>query len=111
MTTEEVAKKISYVQDTLYVIGGKWKLPIIIALYHENTRFKDLKNCIPKITSRVLSKELKDLEANQMITRTVYDTTPVSVEYKLTEYCFTAKEVVIAMELWGENHRKKISGK
>ncbi len=111
MTPEEITKKINYVQDTLYVIGGKWKLPIIIALYHKNSRFKDLKTCIPKITSRVLSKELKDLEANQMVLRTVFNTSPVSVEYTLTDYCFTVTELVIAMENWGKNHRKKISQK
>jgi DNA-binding HxlR family transcriptional regulator len=111
MTTEEVAKKIKFVEDTLYVMGGKWKLPIIIALYHGSNRFKDLKTCIPKITSRVLSKELKDLETNQMVLRTVYNTSPVKVEYTLTDYCFTLKDIVIAMEKWGENHRKKISGK
>jgi DNA-binding HxlR family transcriptional regulator len=111
MTPEEITRKINYVQDTLYVIGGKWKLPIIIALYHGNSRFKDLKTCIPDITSRVLSKELKDLEANKMINRTVYDTSPVAVKYTLTDYCFTIKELIIIMEDWGKNHRKKISGK
>lgn len=102
---------ILFVQDTLYVFGGKWRLPIIIAIKHGNKRFKDIKTFLPKITNRVLSKELKELEANKMVVRTVYDTSPVSVEYTLSEYCYTAKKIVDAMAAWGEQHRKKIKEK
>ena len=105
---QEIKNMILYIQDTLYVFGGKWRFPIIIAMKHGNHRFKDIKNCLPKITNRVLSKELKELEANKMITRTVFDTSPVSVEYKLTEYCYSAREIVDAMAAWGEKHRNKI---
>ncbi|WP_026706598.1 winged helix-turn-helix transcriptional regulator [Flavobacterium soli] len=110
--TEEVASQIKnlifHVQDTLYVLGGKWRLPIIIAIKHGNHRFKDIKDFVPKITNRVLSAELKSLEANKLITRTVYDTSPILVEYKITEYALTVKEVVTTMGEWGENHRKKL---
>ncbi|MEI9909162.1 MAG: winged helix-turn-helix transcriptional regulator [Bacteroidota bacterium] len=54
---------------------------------------------------------MKDLEANQMITRTVYDTIPVTVEYKATEYSLTIKPVIEMMTAWGKKHRNKISGK
>ena len=73
---KQMQDKIGYVQDTLYVIGGKWKLPIIIAIYFGNTRFKDLKTAIPNITSRALSKELKHLELNRLIERNVDDFAP-----------------------------------
>lgn len=110
--TEDVALQIknliAHVQDTLFVLGGKWKLPIIIAIKHGNHRFKDIKNFVPKITNRVLSAELKSLEANKLITRTVYDSSPIFVEYKITEYGLTVKEVVNKMGDWGENHRKKL---
>lgn len=110
--TEEVALQIKnlilHVQDTLFVLGGKWRLPIIIAIKHGNHRFKDIKDFVPKITNRVLSAELKSLEANKLITRTVYDTSPIIVEYKITEYALTVKEVVNTMGKWGENHRKKL---
>ncbi|WPV65987.1 helix-turn-helix domain-containing protein [Chitinophaga sp. LS1] len=75
--------KIKYVQDTLYVISGKWKLPILMTMYDGKTRFRDIQRAIPAITTRVLSKELKDLESNQLIIRTVYDDSPVLVEYTL----------------------------
>ncbi len=101
--------KIKYVQDTLYVISGKWKLPILMAMYDGTSRFRDLQRCIPRITTRVLSKELKDLEANKLILRTVHDTYPITVEYTLTRYSFTLQPVVDEMISWGQQHRKKIT--
>jgi len=103
--------KIKYVQDTLYVISGKWKLPILMTMYDGQSRFRQIQRNIPKITTRVLSKELKDLEANKLIVRTVYNSSPVSIEYTLTPYSYTIKPVVDEMVNWGENHRKKIAGK
>lgn len=101
-------EKIKYVQDTLYVIGGKWKLPILMTMYDGKCRFREIQRAIPNITPRVLSKELKDLEANKLIVRIVYDTSPVSVEYTLSRYSYTLKPVVDEMVKWGENHRKRI---
>ncbi|WP_321332681.1 helix-turn-helix domain-containing protein [uncultured Bacteroides sp.] len=100
--------KIRFVQDTQYVIGGKWKLPIIISIYHGHYRFNEILSVIPKITNRVLSKELKHLEENLLISRTVYDDYPARIEYKLTEYCQTISTVLEAMEKWGKQHREKI---
>ncbi|HEY0298852.1 MAG TPA: helix-turn-helix domain-containing protein [Arachidicoccus sp.] len=103
--------KIRFVQDTQYVIGGKWKLPIIISIYHGHNRFNEILSSIPKITNRVLSKELKHLEQNLLISRTVYDDYPARVEYNLTEYCQTISEVLQSMEKWGKAHREKIKKK
>ena len=111
MTQKQIQEKIKYVQDFQIAINGKWKLPIILSINYGKSRFKDIQGNIPKITNRVLSKELKDLEANQMITRTVYDTLPVTIEYKVTEYCLTIKPVIEMMTEWGKRHRKRISGK
>lgn len=111
MTEEQIQEKIKYIQDFQTAINGKWKLSIIISMNHGKNRFKDIQANIPKITNRVLSKELKDLEANKMITRTVYDTIPVTIEYKVTEYCMTIKPVIDMMSDWGKKHRQKISGK
>ena len=71
--------------DTVQVLNGKWKLPIIGSLFFGKKRFKELEREIPGITPRMLSKELKDLEMNGIVTRTVYDTIPVTVEYELTK--------------------------
>lgn len=114
MTKEEekqFQEKIRAVQDTMFVIGGKWKMPIILSIYSGNKRFNDIANSIPKITNRVLSKELKHLEENLLIKRTVVDDYPVKIEYSVTNYAFGIKEVLQPMESWGKKHRKKISGK
>lgn len=108
---EEIQRLIAHVQDTLYVLGGKWRLPIIIAIKHGNKRFKDIKAFVPKITNRVLSAELKILEANKLIKRTVYDDYPISVEYTITEYVDTVKALVKIMGAWGEGHRQVLKGK
>jgi DNA-binding HxlR family transcriptional regulator len=105
----KMTDKIKYVQDTLYVISGKWKLPILMSMYDDTSRFRDLQRSIPAITTRVLSKELKDLEANKLIIRTVHDTYPVSITYTLTPYSFTLTPVVDEMVKWGERHRRKIT--
>lgn len=108
MTKEvsKIADKISQVQTTLAVINGKWKLPILLSMYSGVSRFRDLQRNIPNITTRVLSKELKDLEASKLILRVVHDTHPVSIEYKLTTYSFTLTPVVDEMIKWGKQHSK-----
>lgn len=99
------------VRDTLDILSGKWKLPILGSLMVQSRRFRELERDIPNITPRMLSKELRDLEMNQLVKRTVYDTIPVTVEYEMTPYGRTLDKVLGAMRHWGENHRKRIIGK
>jgi len=99
------------VRDTLDVVGGKWKLLIIIAISSGNSRFREIERSIPKISSKVLADELKELEQHDLIKRTVYDASPVIVEYTVTPYSDTLKKVVDSMIEWGTNHRKRIMGK
>lgn len=98
------------VKDTLDVISGKWKLPIMGSLIQGKKRFKELERDIPNITPRMLSKELRELEVNQLVSRTVYSTIPPTVEYELTPYGNTLKKVLEAMAEWGTQHRKRIIG-
>ena len=84
-------------QDALEILSGKWKLPIIIALMFGVKRFSDLSREIPRITDRMLSKELRDLEMNKLVKRKVYDTFPVTVEYTMTDYGKTLKKVIQAL--------------
>lgn len=96
------------VGDALYVIGGKWKLRIIIALAEGNRRFNELQRTITGISARVLSNELKELEMNGFVERKVYDETPVVVEYELTDYSDTLDDVLRSLITWGKMHREKI---
>jgi DNA-binding HxlR family transcriptional regulator len=98
------------IQDTLSVVNGKWKLVIISILMNGSRRFKELSR-EAGISPRVLSKELQELEMNQLVTRTVCDTRPVTVEYAVTPYCKTLEEVIGAMNRWGLQHRQQMMGK
>jgi DNA-binding HxlR family transcriptional regulator len=99
------------VNDTLDFLSGKWKLPILGSLFEGKKRFKEIERTITGISPRMLSKELRDLEMNKMITRTVYNTIPATVEYEITEYGKSLEKVLLAMYEWGTAHRKKIMGK
>lgn len=99
---------VLHINDTLNVISGKWKLPIIGSLLFGKKRFTEIQRTISKITPRMLSKELKELELNGMIVRTVYDSIPVSVEYELSESGKTITEVLDKMIEWGIEHRTSV---
>ncbi|MNJ94129.1 putative HTH-type transcriptional regulator YtcD [compost metagenome] len=99
------------VNDTINVINGKWKAAIISSLFFGKKRYGEMEKGIPKITPRMLSKELRDLEANGMVIRTVQNTIPVTVEYQLTESGMSFRKVLDAMLEWGLEHRKSILDK
>lgn len=102
---------VLHINDTLNVISGKWKLPIIGSLLCGKKRFTEIQRNIPKITPRMLSKELKELELNGMIVRKVYDSIPVSVEYELSESGKSITEVLDKMIEWGIEHRMSVFSK
>ncbi len=109
MEHTQCSVRLSAVEDTLYVIGGKWKLKVIIALKeHGNMRFNELQRTITGISARVLSNELKELEMNGFLKRIVQTTTPVIIEYELTDYSNSLQQVLRAMIDWGIRHRNKI---
>lgn len=108
LSSEQCQKMLLPVKDALDVLSGKWKLTIIIALTFGKKRFKQIQREIPGISPKMLSKELKELEINQLVERNVYDTVPVSVEYELTVYGKTLKPLIGELHDWGAKHRKKI---
>lgn len=99
---------VIHINDTLNVISGKWKLPIIGSVLFGKKRFTEIQRNIPKITPRMLSKELKELELNGMIVRKVHDSTPVTVEYELSESGKSITEVLDKMIEWGIEHRMSV---
>lgn len=107
----ECLKMILPVRDALEVLNGKWKLPIIISLSFGNKRFGEISKEINGITDKMLSKELKELEVNKMITRTVYDTFPPTVEYSITQHGKSLDLVITELRNWGIQHRKEVIGK
>ena len=107
----ECIKCIRSVSDALEVLNGRWKLPILVALKYNNKRFKQISKDIEGITDKMLSKELKELEINQLVKRTVLDTQPITVQYELTEHGNTLQTIITNLTDWGILHRKKIVGK
>ena len=107
ITARRCSESLSSVEDAIYVIGGKWKLKIIIALQEQGSiRFNELQRIVSGISARVLSNELKDLELNGFVKRIVHsEQTPVVVEYISTDYSKTLKPVIMALSEWGRTHK------
>ena len=105
-------KRMKAVQDSMDVLNGKWKISIISSICcYKKRRFSDILNDVEGISNRMLSKELKELELNQLVKRTVLDTQPITVQYELTEHGNTLQTIITNLTDWGIVHRKKIVGK
>ncbi|MEN4761154.1 helix-turn-helix domain-containing protein [Chryseobacterium sp. C39-AII1] len=89
---KECSYNILCIHDAMDVIGGRWKVSIIACLCFQPMRYSELLREVKGISGKMLSRELKDMEINQMISRTVIDTRPMSVVYDLTEYGKTLKD-------------------
>ena len=96
------------VRDSLDILGGKWKLPIIVALTFGERRFSEIAQEVQGITDRMLSKELRDLEINSLVMRNIKDTYPVRVTYGLTAHSKTLMPVINSLKKWGILHKKKL---
>lgn len=95
------------INEALNVVNGKWKMPIIGSLMFGEKRFSDLAREIPKITPRMLSKKLKELELNGILYRKTQSQPQSVVYYKLTKSGETLKEVLDTMVKWGLEHRQR----
>lgn len=92
------------VTTTLSVIGGKWK-PIILSIIKEDKkRFGEIKKTIPKITQKMLTQQLRELEEDGIVERKVYPIVPPKVEYSLTKYGRSLFPILDAMATWGKTH-------
>ena len=104
-------QKLMISRDALEVIQGKWRVPIIIALTFGKKRFGEIQRDIGDISPKMLSQELKALETNKIITRTLYDSMPVTVEYSLTPLGLSMKKMMDEVLNWGIHFRKEVVGK
>ena len=104
-------KELMAVHDAMDVLNGKWKISIISSIcFYSKRRFSDILNDVSGISNKMLSKELKELEINRLISRTVLNTQPITVQYQLTEYGLTLQGIISDLADWGINHRKVITG-
>jgi len=104
-------KTMLSIKDALEAVEGRWKLLILFSLSEKPKRFKQLAKEVNGITDKTLSKELKNLEANKLLRRDVYDTFPPTVEYSITTHGLSLEKVLDELHFWGLAHRKKVIGK
>ena len=107
MTNENCIRTFSGIEDALYVIGGKWRLKIIVALFDRASRFNEIQRAVAGISAKVLAGELRHLELNGFVKRSAPDTQAI-INYELTEYSQTLRSVVHALHDWGKAHKQKI---
>ena len=94
-----------------HIIGGQWTLAICCILATGKRRFTELKKLIPNITERMLTLQLRKMEDNKLVKRTVFAEVPVRVEYELTESAQQLNPILKQLEEWGKQHRKVMDSK
>lgn len=96
-------------RHTLTIFNGKWKLQIIVALLSGTRHFRGLERSVPGISTKVLAKELKELEAHQLIARTVHPGPPVVVDYVALPYASSLNPVIEVLTEWGMQHKQRLA--
>ena len=99
--------KYSGVSEPLKLIGGKWKIAILHALSMGPIRFGELKRNLSPITQQMLTKQLRELEKDNLINRKVFDVVPPKVEYSLTEFGWTFEPVLVALCKWDLGNQER----
>ncbi|SDD69495.1 winged helix-turn-helix transcriptional regulator [Pedobacter soli] len=104
--------RITAIKDTMEILSGKWKFHILGTLLEGGKmRFMDLLREVDGIAAKMLSKELQDMEINQLVSRTVLNTKPITVEYEVTQYGSTLKPIIDEIAKWGTAYRNSLHEK
>ena len=106
--TAQCASTMQALRHALLVLNSKWKLQIIVALWSGTRHFRGLERSVPGISTKVLAKELKDLEAHQLIARTVHPGPPVVVDYHALPYARSLGPVIEVLKVWGLQHEQHL---
>ena len=97
------------IELSLEIIGGKWKIPIVLGLKEGSKRYSELRRSLPKVTHKMLTQQLRELERDEIISRKVYPEIPPKVEYSLTLLGQSIVPVIDLLSDWGEEYRKVFS--
>ncbi|MES2652469.1 MAG: helix-turn-helix domain-containing protein [Bacteroidota bacterium] len=101
--------RITAIKDTMEILSGKWKFHILGTLLEGGKmRFMDLLRELDGIAAKMLSKELQDMEMNHLVSRTVLNTKPITVEYEVTEYGRTVEPIINEIAKWGSAYRNAL---
>lgn len=96
------------IMDALYIINGKWRIPIMLTLMEGNKRFSEIQKEVQKITSKVLANELKEMELNGFVEKKTDNQSRAKTEYQLTDYSSSLEPIIKSLRDFGIQHRKKI---
>ena len=108
-TSNPCRAQILGIKSAMEILSGKWKLYILgTLLLHDKMRFMDLLREIDGIAAKMLSKELQDMEINQLVRRTVVDTKPLTVQYELTSAGRSLQQVITEVSKWGIEYRDNL---
>lgn len=99
------------VATTVRLIGSKWKILILRNLLAKPNRFSELKKTIPGISQKVLTDNLRSMEQDGIVIRTVFDQASPRVEYKLSALGDTMRPIISAMEIWGQGYQEIVRNK
>lgn len=105
MKRADKIRELCPVAVTLESVGGKWKLVILWHLSHGTLRFGELEKKIEGITQKMLTQQLREMEADSLISRKVYPVVPPKVEYSLTSHGKSLNSVLDSLSQWGEKHQ------
>jgi DNA-binding HxlR family transcriptional regulator len=106
METMKKNRDCHSVEKTLQVIGGKWKPIILYHLSQDKQRFSALQRAVSGITQKMLTQQLRQLEADGLVSRHVYPQVPPKVEYALTPRGVTLLPILQDMAVWGSDSQK-----
>ncbi|SHF82617.1 transcriptional regulator, HxlR family [Flavobacterium fluvii] len=110
--TQVCQVRMQAISDAMSLLSGKWKFHILGTLIEGNALgFMDLLREVKGIGTKMLSKELQDLEVNNLVSRKVMNTKPITVEYTITEYGKTLSPLIDEIAKWGIDYRKSVYGK
>jgi len=110
MKNKQKQVQVRDVQDVIDIIGGRWRGAILASLCDKEKRFNELKRDLGSITPRTLTKELKYLELNKLVSREVVASSAVSVLYSLTKHGKSLEPLIGQIVVWGQMHRKVVLG-
>lgn len=98
------------VELALEALGGKWKMPILFRLKDRDWRYGELRRALGRVTDKMLTQQLRELEADGLLTRTVRQMVPPHVDYAITTLGRTALPAIDALRTWGSSFRKALGG-
>lgn len=110
MKNKQKQVQLRDVQDVIDIIGGRWRGAILASLCDKEKRFNELKRDLGSITPRTLTKELKYLELNKLVSREVDTSSAVTISYSLTKHGKSLEPLIGQIVAWGQKHRKVVLG-